>query len=150
MLTAPSTPGSNPFSSRWIRPGALPFLFPAGIDVPSLVAQLERNHWWGEIVGPHGTGKSTLLAGLLQAIRGCGRGTLQFELHNGQRRLPVGWRQAVQWSGRGLVAVDGYEQLDRWSRMRLRRLCRRFGSGLLVTAHAPAGFPLLYRTSMNL
>lgn len=150
MLSAPSPFDSNPFSSRWVRPGALPFLFPSGVDLPALVAQLERNRWWGEILGPHGTGKSTLLAALLPAIESGGRRTLPFELHDGQRRLPAGWRKAVQSLGAGLVAVDGYEQLGRWSRMRLRRLCRLNACGLLVTAHAPAGFPLLYRTSVNL
>jgi len=43
--------------------------------------------------------------------------------------------------------VDGYEQLSRWSRWRLKRLCRRRGCGLLVTAHASVGLPQLYRTT---
>lgn len=38
-MTAPR-PTSNPFSTRFVRPGALPFLFPPGLDAPGLVQAL--------------------------------------------------------------------------------------------------------------
>lgn len=146
-LPAASPPQANPFCTRCVRPGALPFLFPPGENVESLLHRLQANGWWGEIIGEHGTGKSTLLATLLPAVRETGRRTLEFSLHDGQRRLPAArLREAAAMAG-GLIAVDGYEQLGSWSRFRLRRFCRRRAVGLLVTAHASVGFPLLFQTA---
>ena len=51
--------------------------------------------------------------------------------------------------GTTLIVVDGYEQLSRWNRWRLRRYCRRKGLGLLITAHADMGLPWLYRTQCD-
>jgi hypothetical protein len=45
-----------------------------------------------------------------------------------------------------LVVVDGYEQLSWFSRWRLKRQCRKRGSGLLVTSHGAANLPWLYAT----
>src|SRR5690349_19179309 len=82
-------PESNPFSTRWTWPGAVPFLFPVGVTVESLVAKLPASHWRGQIIGPHGTGKSTLLATLLPAIEQAGRSPELIVLRDGQRRLPI-------------------------------------------------------------
>lgn len=48
-----------------------------------------------------------------------------------------------------VVVIDGYEQLSRWSRFRLKRCCRRRQLGLVVTTHAPAGMPELFRTATS-
>ena len=137
-------PRSNPFSTRFVRPGAIPFRFPAGEDVGTLVALLERQGWWGQIVGPHGSGKSTLLAALLPELRR--RTVVSVTLHAEERRLP-----AEAWSlssSATLLVVDGYEQLGWWSR-RVRGHCRRRGCGLLVTTHHDVGLPDLYRTRVT-
>jgi hypothetical protein len=47
------------------------------------------------------------------------------------------------------VIVDGYEQLGKWARLRLKWFCRRRGVGLLVTAHESVGLPTLYQTSTS-
>ena len=80
----------NPFSAGRIRPGAMPFLHAAGGDAGMLLERLRQNQWCGQIVGGHGTGKSSLLAALIPAIQDAGRHTLAVELHDGQRRLPGG------------------------------------------------------------
>ena len=54
----------NPFSSERIRPGALTYLTGEGESVDDLIDRLEGTGFRGQIVGPHGTGKSTLLADL--------------------------------------------------------------------------------------
>jgi hypothetical protein len=139
---------SNPFSTRSVRPGALPFLFPPGLDAPGLVRALAAQGWCGAILGPHGSGKSTLLAALLPALRGGGTEPVLVALHDGQRALPAGaWRDLLRPApSRSRIAViDGYEQLSRWQRWRLWRLCRRRGHGLLATAHTPVGLPVLLR-----
>jgi hypothetical protein len=138
----------NPFSSRFIRPGALPFLFPPGVDAASLVSLLSEHGWWGEIVGPHGSGKSTLLAALRPELRAAGRDLIEIELHDGQRRLDVDLR-ALAVSTTTLFVVDGYEQLGRLARASLKQFGRRRGCGLLVTAHRSVGLFTLYQTVVD-
>jgi hypothetical protein len=139
-------PPANPFSTRFTHPGRLPFLF--GDDeketLGSLLARLRATGLRGEIVGPHGSGKTTLLSHLVETLKGDGISPAVFALSDGQRRMPDGWRREVAQAS--LVIIDGYEQLGRLSRWRLRRCCRRQKLGLLVTAHAPTGLPTLYRT----
>ena len=137
----------NPFATRHVRPGALPFLFPAELDCQTLLGRLEANGWQGEIVGPHGSGKSALVATLIAALKAQGHPVEWIELHDGQRRLPGGVSRLRGLSRGTLVVVDGYEQLAAWNRLRLRSCCRRQGLGLLVTAHAPAGLPSLFATT---
>lgn len=139
---------SNPFANCRTRPGAIPFQFPPGQDAAQLVGQLARLGWRAAIVGPHGTGKSTLLAALTPAIVGAGRNVRSFALHDGQRRLPAEFLANLPERD-GIAIVDGYEQLNFWSRWRLDRRCRATGCGLLVTAHRPTALPLLFRTSVD-
>jgi hypothetical protein len=162
----------NPFSARRLRPDARPYLFAEEYGLAELLDRL-RVHGWGEITGPHGSGKSTLLATLearLQAAgwyvlhlaldaRGTGlakaRGTGFASVLAVARWLeqvydaislaePMPHRQGV------LVAIDGYEQMGRFTRFGLKWLCRRRGAGLVVTAHQPVGLPLLVATGINL
>lgn len=140
--------GSNPFASRHIRPGALPYQFPPGDNLSGCLARLAGQRHWGQIVGPHGTGKSTLLHTLLPALESQGQEIVHFALQGGQRRLPEGaWQMPL--SPRHIVVVDGYEQLGPWTRWKLQRRCRRRGAGLIVTSHRDLGLPLLMRTAAD-
>ena len=141
---------TNPFATCWTRPGAVEFQFPAGQSADRLVAQLAAANWWGEIIGPHGSGKSTLLESLKPDLTAAGRGVSSITLHDAQRRLPKNWLRHALASSRPLVIVDGYELLSRISRLRLRWRCRRARAGLVVTAHAPTGLPLLFQSQADL
>ncbi len=59
---------SNPFSTRFVRPGALAYRFPPGESAATLVERLAASGWRGQIVGPHGSGKSTLVAALGETL----------------------------------------------------------------------------------
>ncbi len=144
MNTTPAR--DNPFSTRRVRPGAMPFIFPAGQDAETLVDRLRQAGWWGEIIGRHGSGKSSLLAALTAAIERAGQRTVLVTLHDGQRRLPLDLQHDSRLRPPVVLIVDGYEQLGRWRRPALRRFCRRQGIGLLVTAHESMGLPLLCQT----
>ena len=144
-----SATGRNPFATRRIRPGAMPFLFRGGCSADQLVERLRGNGWWGQIVGPHGSGKSTLLATLCPAIERAGRHVSLIELHDGQRRLPADYRRAVDAETPSVLIVDGYEQLGRLSRWKVGHHCRRRGIGLLVTAHTSVGLPDLFETEVT-
>lgn len=140
----------NPFCTRKVRPGAMAFLLPDGQSPADLVDRLRRFNWRGQIVGPHGSGKSTLLATLRPEVELAGVATLSVELHDGRRRLPLDWKRLGRLPAPALLIVDGYEQLGRLHRWRLKRLCRRRGLGLLVTAHADVGLPELFHTAATL
>jgi hypothetical protein len=136
---------SNPFSTRFTRPGALPYLLPPGVDWAQLPIRLRDQAWMGQIVGPHGTGKSSFLVALLPALAAAGRQCVEAQLHGGQRRLPPGL-DSRRWTADTQLVVDGYEQLNRWARWRLRRAIARCGGGLLVTTHSSVGLPTLWTT----
>ncbi|MFO7904391.1 MAG: hypothetical protein R6U98_17135 [Pirellulaceae bacterium] len=141
----------NPFSTRHVQPGALEFLFPPGENADRLVERLRTFGWWGQLLGPHGAGKTTLLHTLRPRLEKAGRQIEWYTLRGGQRRLPKTPRPTRTASPRNnLIIVDGYEQLDRWARWQLKRRCRRAGSGLLVTSHADAGFPLIHQVQPSL
>jgi hypothetical protein len=136
---------SNPFATRFVRPGAMPFLFPAGLDTTALVERFAANQWRGAIIGPHGSGKSTLLESLCRELERSGETVLRITLHNQQRRLD--WPTNV--AAGQIFAVDGYEQLSPWARWQLARRGRRCRCGLLITSHGRTRLPDLYRTTVD-
>jgi hypothetical protein len=137
---------SNPFSTRYVRPGAIPYQFLAGQCAADLVAKLAALRWRGQIIGPHGSGKSTLIAKLIEPLERQGRPAWMICLRDGQRRPPSDWTRQAQRAGARLILVDGYEQLGFWSRFWLKARCRQRHWGLLVTAHRDVGLPTLFET----
>lgn len=142
---------SNPFATRHIRPGALEFIFPPGQSAASLVEQLQAAGWLGQIIGPHGSGKSTLLAALLPALAAAGRTVVWRPIRaDGQTGASQGSDLPAELTPTSQVVIDGYEQLSWWLRRRWQGHCRRYGAGLLITAHADAGLPTLFQTQPTL
>jgi energy-coupling factor transporter ATP-binding protein EcfA2 len=157
----------NPFATCWTKPGAIRFRFDAGQSAEHLVARLASQYWVGAIIGPHGSGKSTLMETLKPALIARGCQIHSITLRGGQRRLPTDFlidcqmliekqyhdaEQSAQadptpqpW--RLLVVVDGFEQLRWLERARLRWFCRRRNAGLLVTSHRRIGIRPLIRLS---
>ena len=146
----PHVHDENPFCSRRIRPGAIPFFFPEGVDADVLVERLRESQWSGQIIGPHGTGKSTLLAALLPALVKAGRKLVHLELPDGTRQLPLSAKELDGLDADAQLAIDGYEQLTYWARRRLKNRSKTQGFGLLIIAHAPDDLPELYRTEGSL
>jgi hypothetical protein len=146
----------NPFAAQYIRPGALPFLFPEGESAVAFVQRLEVSNWRGEILGPHGTGKSTLLASLRQPLIDAGRLLVWYELKQGDHALeaPVAAKStaspAEKWQPETLVVVDGAEQLSWTQRQWLIAQCNWTKAGLLWTTHQPLGLPLLWETKPDI
>lgn len=145
---------SNPFSSRFTHPDKMDFQFAPGPRLQQIMYRLWDTDCWGEIVGPHGSGKSTLIALLVKQANRFGISPHLFSLHDKQRAMPTGWKQDV-WDqfepGRKtMVIVDGFEQLSRFARWRLRRTCSLKKWGLLVTAHTTVDLPTLYRTATSM
>jgi hypothetical protein len=137
---------SNPFATRFIHPGAQPFLFADGSNAHKVVDRLEENDWWGQIVGPHGSGKSTLISTLEPALEQHGRDVIHLRMHENERQLPAKLFSSNVWRPATQLVVDGYEQLSRVNRWRIKRHCRRQNCGLLVTTHVDVGLPTIYTT----
>lgn len=140
---------TNPFATRWVRPGAIAYRFAAHESPETLIQRLNVNGGWGEIIGPHGSGKSTLLAALAPALEQQGRQIVKWELHSGKRRGPTSLR-AIAADERTTMIVDGYEQLSRWQQWRLKRYLRARRAGLVITAHESHGLPTLWQTAPSL
>ena len=145
-------PPTNPFSSHAVTPGAIPFICVEGQSLDQLVEDFLATGEQGQIVGPHGSGKSTLLAAFLPRLRDLGYHVESIALHDGQRRLPVDF-PAPNLNGsnkaRTVIVVDGYEQLGRLERWRLRRRCQRQAWGLLVVVHASVGLPTICELNIS-
>ena len=144
---------SNPFSSRFIQPGAMAYEFFGRGSIQSLSNEfLALRSRRGMIVGPHGTGKSTLLDALQQDF------LTRFPdiplVHERFTRTPDSSRgqrvSASDWPRDSIVILDGYEQVSLWSRWWLQRASRQKRIRLLVTAHESLrSFDLLWRTSVD-
>jgi hypothetical protein len=140
----------NPFATRFVRPGALEYRFTDSEPAVALIESLRQHSWMGEIVGPHGSGKSTLVQTLIPLLTNQGRDVRPFILHAGESRLPIAGSDLKSWGPTTQIIVDGYEQLGSWTRKLLQRICKSQGCGLLVTSHESTGLPLLLRTSPSL
>lgn len=148
MRETNSERSTNPFSTAFIRPGAIPYQFPENESLDDLFHRFELAEHRGEIIGPHGTGKSTLIAAFSEYLQDQQLTTYLVTLHDGQRRLPFSPNRLEQPEG-SIIVVDGFEQLSWWNRQILFRVCRQKKWGILVTAHTPTGLPTLFETAMS-
>ncbi|MBO7725649.1 MAG: hypothetical protein J6S40_04200 [Thermoguttaceae bacterium] len=176
----------NPFSVGYVQPGSIPYFFePTFIEeirrsASSLYVQafaeafqkkMELSTWIGcryldekfaagryraQVVGPHGSGKSTMTESFAKYLNLTGIGVVKSAIHSGTHTLPDELRAELDRrpaddAVKCVVIFDGYEQLGALSRLRLRRLCRSKNLGLLVTTHKRQWFvgPVLYRTATS-
>lgn len=173
----------NPFSVGYVQPGSIPYFFePSFIEhiretdsalyvrafAEAFQKKMELSTWIGcrylgekfarsgyraQVVGPHGSGKSTMTESFARYLNLTGIGVMKSMIHAGTRDIPAQLRADLETrpadTARRVVIFDGYEQLSSLNRLRLRRLCAASGCGLLVTTHKPQWFVgnVLYRTA---
>lgn len=167
----------NPFATKYVAPGVLDWVGDKEDSLPSILRRCEAFHFRGVILGPHGTGKSTLLEHLMPRIghvkfRREPDGTVRQpdEIAGGARRKPeVVWlrlrngpdcRAAILWecirsvgqSG-DIVVVDGWEQISHAGRAILQWKTKARSMGLIATTHCrshlPFSLPILYQTRVT-
>ncbi|TWU43818.1 NACHT domain protein [Novipirellula aureliae] len=149
---------SNPFCTRFVRPGAIPYRFDEaelpgthGADsaldrMTTRVVQVR----FSVIVGPHGSGKSTLLQTLLPNLQTAFCDFAKVHLIASQPcQRPIMEASNGLVSG-GLLVVDGMEQLATWQRKFLLWRSKRRNHSILATAHRPLrGFEILQTTALS-
>ena len=86
----------------------MPFVFPDSRSTADLIGRLRQTAWWGQIIGPHGHGKSTLIRHLLPALQAEGRKVRLIQLHAGDRRLPVDPSEEAGWGEDDEPSVQGW------------------------------------------
>lgn len=142
----------NPFGTRYTRPGTLPFL--AGSDGAAIDAARLAGEAIGQrrsaIVGPHGTGKTTLLTQLRPYLEEADASRCRsITLRSGEVSTEL-WRVLSTVPSSGMLIVDGYEQLGSVERLRLIVTAWRRRVRMLVTAHRPPRlFAVLGRTGTS-
>ncbi len=157
----------NPFSTRFLRPGANQYLFEEFSNSGEQIVELSHvrcqelvntilcanepqfsskavTRW--SIIGPHGTGKSTLICCLIELVRERGIPIECVRLSTSQRHIKNGWKfQAL--ARHGVYAIDGYEQLSPVSKSLVCVYARLLRQKLLITAHTSMlCFKPLYET----
>ena len=159
---------SNPFCTRFVCPGALPFHFDSsrgdaqGGEVAATLVEDLVNQQWGLVVGEHGSGKSTLVQSLLPRLhdRFCEVRTIQTHAPTAndllsrwaQRRKMAAavFRMAKSLAPKGLMVVDGIEQLSLVSQLRLMLIARKNEHFVLATSHRDLWpFATLFRTRVT-
>jgi hypothetical protein len=136
---APVTAAANPFGSRYID--AIPFRFD-GEGLDDLLARLTELRGRGAIIGPHGSGKTTLMEQLGARLQDTGWQVVAVRTREGQSALAQ--LPNRPFSAQHAVLLDGAGHIGRvqWQRVLLR--VRRAGR-LIVTAHVPGRLPMLFR-----
>jgi GTPase SAR1 family protein len=117
----------------------------------SAIMQLESISYQGAIVGPHGCGKTTLLEDLIDRLRSRGQQTFFFQLHTGERRLPLAVEsQFTNLPPKTIALLDGAEQLSSWRWRQLANYFRRSGRPFIVTLHQAGRWPIWFQCKSDL
>ncbi len=133
----------NPFAMERIA-RKLPF-DPAwcGTSWDEIIDRLEHRRWRGQIVGPHGSGKTTFLDALVPRLEARGFSVARLFLSRENPRLPrdTGKTLAAQ-DPAAFCLIDGAEQLGLLSRRRFLRRANQACAGLVLTTHRPLSGPV--------
>jgi len=140
----------NPFSTRFVRPGAIIYQRHDARSLDEWVDEFfDRYHGQASIIGPHGSGKSTLIASLKTCFAERAE-VFAYRLSSTDRNFTSIWSDRRRWQQKSLVIVDGYEQLSVWSQWRLKVSVRYSKASFLITAHqAFRGIPVLWKTAID-
>lgn len=132
----------NPFASH--RVDALPYRFSQG-SWEEIEQRLKCCSYRAAIIGPYGSGKTTMLEQLAGRLRA--RGSAVESLFVNADRPVLSWNQIKKIRSaaqhRRMICIDGADLLPRWQRWFVRSITRH-AAGLVMAGHAPCGWPVLW------
>jgi len=136
----------NPFETRWIKPGQMDFLPNGFISIRELATQIVKDTPRCEILGEHGVGKSSLLRALQSHL---GQQSISNHLiyacgefpHNGPPLKFATVKLLLRESD--VLFIDGFEQLNWWTRRRIIRYSEKHDHALIITCHQTQRLPCL-------
>jgi hypothetical protein len=128
---------SNPFSTRFIRPDQLPYLdLPE--NTPSEVwARIRQAGFVGQIVGPHGAGKTAMLHQIVDLMNTDGINSAWQTIRPGMRVIPAGLSRET------VTCLEGAELLPKWNLWRILWRVRRGSRVIFTTHHALTKVPIV-------
>lgn len=131
----------NPF--RTGRVLSVRYRMPGG-TLEDLLDRLKQFGYRGAIVGPKGTGKTTLLEDLEIALAALGFEVRRLRLDDRLKSFPRGFlkRFFAGVTTRDVILFDGAEQMS-WVGWRWFKLRSKKAGGLLITSHRPGMLPTL-------
>ena len=137
---------TNPFSTRFTRPGTVPPLDPTGrpVAIEPLVDRLLAGPAAMSITAPHGHGKTSLLVALFQELRRRGTPTILVRV----RSLRDAWTATVAAARAApgtVLGIDGCDRLPRSANRVVAAVARRRRLRLVITTHREGGLPVLLR-----
>jgi len=135
---------TNPFATRYTRPGSLPPLDLRGraIDADEMLVALGHLGVAASLRGPHGAGKTTLLTHLASSWEARGMAIERVRLRS-CRDTPNALAIISRSPAGGIVCIDSWELAGRSAGWAARLMARRAGCRLLVTEHKRTGLPVL-------
>lgn len=129
--------GNNPF--RVQRLDALRFR-PQGMTWADIETTLERNRFRGAIVGPHGSGKTTMLDDLAERFEAGGFPVDRHFINSDSTRHGT----IAGGNPHTIVLFDGADLLSPWKWLAVKRAPR-----LIITSHREGLLPTLIKTETN-
>jgi len=101
----------NPFAVSRVGLAQLEFIASTSGEIDLVLAQMRRSNWRGQIIGPHGSGKTTLTIALAKSLAGEFQRFTWLVLHPG-RWWPARPRCRVQLVARSVPSGQGLEFLE--------------------------------------
>ncbi|MFM7206250.1 MAG: hypothetical protein ACKO4T_06255 [Planctomycetaceae bacterium] len=135
-------PRSNPFATRFTKPGSIPPLAADGspLDLEPLLEQLAGG--CVAITGPHGSGNTTLVRALLAAAASRGRHASYVQVRTAADGLTA-VRATTTLPRAGVIAIDGWERLPLGTGPLLAAIAGWRGVTVVTTAHRDPGIPVI-------
>lgn len=116
-----------------------------------VVERLRAHGWRGSILGPEGTGKTTLLEDIEASLRveGLAIHWIRLNLDSTVDERREAARRVRRMGASECCFFDGGEVLGWLAWRRLVGAVKRNGCGLVATVHRPSPLPVIYRTEAD-